>query len=261
MSGCSLLVDTSKLAGNGTGTSDAGVTDGAITQPDASADGGSVAATDAGGDALASTSDGGGSTFIDDFNRADGPVGNGWTQKTNGAFILSNGQAHANMGALSYRSALMYRPLDEDARDVQVSVVVTTPTFANVYPQLHARVQRATIAASDVLDSYGIVITGDPKTAVVFQQHGGGIGPTLGQIALTPALATNVPFRFRLRVVGASPVIVDAWVESTGPSGATLGHGTYSDSSGDQITGAGTVGISTDTDPLVIYDDFRRDTL
>lgn len=61
-----------------------------------------------------------GTTFVDTFDRPDGPVGNRWSEKLPGRFgILSN---ELTMQPGDYHDLLLLRPLEEESLDVELSV-------------------------------------------------------------------------------------------------------------------------------------------
>ena len=53
-------------------------------------------------------------TFLDDFARPNGQIGNGWIEKTSGAFALTGGAVQQSQGGI-YRNLFNSRPASEDA--------------------------------------------------------------------------------------------------------------------------------------------------
>jgi hypothetical protein len=158
-------------------------------------------------------------TFVDTFDRADSAeLGNGWTEKYPAAFsIQDNEVVMINTGTVDYHDAIAYRPVGEDQRDVEVALEFR-PLSPLTFPQVHARIQRDTIAQADTLDDYLLFVDGfaaSPGRAVIARQ-----APVAGQfecymlgIPFPSALEMNGRYRVRLRVVGAGPVTLTGSVD------------------------------------------------
>lgn len=204
--------------------------------------------------------------FFDDFTRADsGTLGRGWAQKTSGVFSIADGKALVQPWN-SYRSGLAYRPQSEDFDDVEVAADVLVPRFDGAFPQLHARILRATVDGQDTLDSYLIFAnctTISPRVYIASTRGTGGVESTMQLISLSEPLEESVPFRLRLRVTGQNPVRIEGTVERiNGATATVLGQAVWLDSSPSRLSSAGGVGMSNyvsnvaATSPFY-YDNFR----
>src|SRR5262249_18367544 len=139
-----------------------------------------------------------------------------------------------------YRDDLVSRPAAEDLRDVEVSIQFTVGHAPPGYPQIHARVQRSTIATPDTLDGYLLYIAGGLTQADITQQHGSVLPPPLATFALAPPLAVGMTYRLRLAVTGVAPVMLIGTVEQqAGSSWTTIGMTSTIDNTAGAIVTAG----------------------
>ncbi|MEO8876888.1 MAG: hypothetical protein ABI461_14940, partial [Polyangiaceae bacterium] len=132
------------------------------------------------------------------------------------------------------------------------------------YPQLHARVQEATVSEVGVVDSYLFYIEGNATTAVIARTHGAQVLNDLVDVTLTPNMVVGERYRLRFKVQGADPVSLDGIIEHfVSPNWMSIGEATFVHSDALRIDGPGTVGFSgsqDDTDPY-IYDNFTESPL
>jgi hypothetical protein len=160
-----------------------------------------------------------GSSFFDDFNRSDNAVmGNGWTEKFPAAFAIQNNEVvGTDTFPFDYHDTIVYRPVSEDRRDVEVGIEFRI--LPGVYfPQVHARVQRNTIAQPDTLEGYIFFVDGfapAPGQAIIAVQP-----PVTDQyecymlaIPFPSALQASDRYRLRFRVTGVNPVVLTGTVE------------------------------------------------
>lgn len=197
--------------------------------------------------------------FHDGFERADADVlGNGWTEKTAGAFALSAGRVvKAATATTSYRDNMVYRPAAEDTADVEASIEMTVDAAVQ-YPQLFVRAQRATIATANTYDGYLLYVANNPASAVLGRQRGTVFVVTLATITIDPPLDPAQRYRLRLAARGTSPVALDAWIERlAGASWIVDGEAHVMDADALRIESAGAVGFSANEAATPIYDDFR----
>src|SRR5690606_8711251 len=100
------------------------------------------------------------SYFFDNFNAPDSEtIGNDWTEKYPDAFSLVDNQLEGviTWSNIVYRDSIVYRPEDEDRRDVEVAMeFVRRP--GSEYAQVHARVQRDIVERPNFLESYILYI-------------------------------------------------------------------------------------------------------
>jgi hypothetical protein len=247
MSSCSLVVDLTGL------TSDAS----SDATNDVAAD---VAAFDV---ADVATSDGG-CVFFDDFNRStDGGIGNAWIAKQTG-FVLVNGtvqRSYAN--TFDYPDLIVRRPSSEDAVDVTASMEVTYGIDAGGFPQLHARIQEATVNLPDAIDSYLLFPSNGGTTNMTIARATGTSGYYgLATFPLGTPLELGSTYRFTLSVQGTTPVALSASVERfDGNIWTTIGAVTANDAASSRIAAAGSVGFSASNADLTsqfAYDNFCR---
>ncbi|MCI0400489.1 MAG: IPT/TIG domain-containing protein, partial [Gammaproteobacteria bacterium] len=157
--------------------------------------------------------------FLDGFNRPDNPnIGNGWTEKFPNAFSIQNNEiASIDTAPIDYHDTIVYRPLSEDRRDVEVGVEFRVLPGQS-FPQVHARVQRNTITLSDTMEGYGFFVDGfepAPGRAIISIQP-----PVTNQfecymlaIPFPSALQASERYRLRFRLTGANPVVLTGIVE------------------------------------------------
>src|SRR5690606_26594345 len=122
----------------------------------------------------------GSTSFFDDFNRPDGAsIGNGWTEKFPNAFSIQNGEVISiDTNPIDYHDTIVYRPVSEDRRDVEVGLEFRVLPGMN-FPQVHARVQRDSLAQPNTLEAYLLFVDGFeplPGRAIIAVQQ-----PVTGQ--------------------------------------------------------------------------------
>lgn len=188
--------------------------------------------------------------FTDDFARADSTaVGNGWSEKNDEAFVISASSAMKLRSELNYRDNLVYRT-ERDVLDAYVSAVFDVAVAPPGSPQVHARIQRDTVAIATTLDSYLVYVEdGSLTQATIARQRGAVYSVRLARFTFEP-LQAGVTYRLRLRVAGVDPVMVEAALDRVEEGGTfrTIGHATTTDATPDRLTTAGLVGFSGDTD-------------
>jgi hypothetical protein len=174
-----------------------------------------------------STSDEGGTSestggsvaeFFDPFDRPNGPdLGNGWIEKTPGAFRILDEQVEFDtVNGEDFRDNLFYRPLAESLLDVEASVVVdfvADDPFG--FPQLHTRVQADDVATLGSLTSYVVFVDSDDPLdprLTVNRIAGGAFGPG-DSVSIAPPPVAVETYRLRSRVTGTDPVTVEGFFE------------------------------------------------
>jgi hypothetical protein len=204
--------------------------------------------------------------FRDDFARPDtvtGLGGNAWRERSR-AFRLDEGTAVRlnDNGASSYRTNIATRPDGESVLDVDVSVEVLLIQPVGSYPQLHARVQPASLSTAGGLDSYVFFLNADfagGKTFTIARQRGDGAYVTLKDFEVNDALPAMSRLRLRLLVTGTSPVSLQGTVEVKDTGGfVQVGKESTSDASPSRIETPGVVGISAagEASGAYAYDNF-----
>jgi len=245
---CSLVVDLSTLG------SDAGV------GPDAAETGApDVIVPEASSDASAYS-------FSDDFNRADGSIGNGWVVK-NPSFDLASGHmVRDKVSSLDFLDLLVHRPTTEAVLDIHASMVVVLSGAdggGGSWEQIHVRIQPSTVDAIGRLDDY-----------MMFPHGGGANSIDIGRNRITSSayaivttftlsspMVAGAVYRFTLSATGASPVVLFGSVERLdGPSTWTLiGSAQTQDLDPSAVTTPGVVGFSASNADLTgayTYDDY-----
>ncbi|MGH3739890.1 MAG: beta strand repeat-containing protein [Micromonosporaceae bacterium] len=204
-----------------------------------------------------------GGTFFDDFNRADNALlGNGWAEKTPGAFSLTgNGVSKAPTGT-GFADNLVYRPASENLLDVEASVDVRFTSLPPGYAQLFVRGQTGTIATAGTFSGYLLFTDNDPGRALLSRIENGAFMP-LAQLTINPGLNTTDTFRLRLAATGTDPVVVAASVERfTGTAWSVIAQATVNDTAATRYATAGTVGFTGYGEGGVYtYDNFTRTSL
>lgn len=224
-------------------------------------DGGVEASTDASDGAPDAPNDGDAAApgFLDDFMRADADaLGNGWTEKTPGAFGLSSGTVVKVATATSYRDNMVFRPQSEDARDLEISVEIRTASVIE-YPQIFVRAQRLTLESPNTYDGYLLYVPNDATQMILGRQRGSAFVVTLAQFTVTPAFDPDSVHRIRLAARGTSPVMLDAYAERRAPNGNwdVIGEVHHADADSLRIESPGAFGFSANEAPTPIYDNFR----
>ena len=229
---------------NTSSTSSSGGSSGTPSEPDAGAP------VDAGGDAP--TLIGGGTDFLDDFNRADGvDVGNGWIEKVDSFSILKGQTRQSGVG--SYRDLIVRRP--EAALDVELSINVTHNRDIGD-PALYARMQ-PTSSNLGTLVSYSFFAIRD--FVEIDRDEGSKDQYTvLASQTLAEPIVAPYAYSLSLKVTGTNPVVIVATMkDANGNVKATLN---YSDSSPGRITQPGAVGFGSGDALDARFDDFKRIT-
>ena len=200
-------------------------------------------------------------TLFDNFDRADNPViGNGWIEKSAGAFALAGGRVQklATPGS-DYRNNVVYRQGSEDVLNVEASTEFRLLGTPIGYPQLLVRGQANTIAGANQLDGYLLYMNGSTSSAVIARQRGTNYDVPVSIFGLSQALNTNDTYRLRLSVQGTNPVRLTAYIERLN-SGVwqLIGQASYDDYAADRISTAGTVGFGGFEENTYAFDNFRR---
>lgn len=159
--------------------------------------------------------------FYDDFNRADNTnLGNGWSEKaadvySRDVFSISGGRVVATSSVpYAFNNNITYRPVAEDAQDVETSVeFIRTAAADPRYPQVHARIRRDDVAVADSLLSYTAFFYDEiPQGLVVTTVVNGG-ECYLAKYDLTEPLVVGDRYRIRYRIAGGNPVRMMMYLE------------------------------------------------
>lgn len=201
-------------------------------------------------------------SFVDDFSRADSDsIGNGWIEKTSAAFFLEGAQASKQSFNTDYTNSLVYRPAAEDMLNVETSVQMRLRSSSPGYPQLVARLQSSTAAASGSFTGYILYVDGSNTLAYLGRQNGSSL-TSLAGLDISPALTTTDTYRLRLRVSGTTSVQIQAFVERlNGATWQIVGQASYTDTSGQRVSTAGSVAFGGYTENAYTYDNFTRNDL
>jgi hypothetical protein len=249
--------DEPALTGPGTsgssgtsGTSGTTGHDHPTTPEGGSSSGSSGGAPDAGDASIDAT----GPTFTDDFQRANGAVGNGWFEKTPGRLELVNGAVRQNAKGL-YKNLFVARPTSENLRDVLVQVTVSFPT-ASADPGVFARIQ----SGSEVQDRFfAYSLYADGANDLFISRDDGTSFTDMGSSVISPPLVPGQLYRLSLQATGDNPVRLVGSVAKT--DGTVLATITANDASSSRIAAAGAVGFGSSVSQNGTWDDFRRVTL
>jgi hypothetical protein len=219
--------------------------------------------------------------FADYFNRTDSAtIGNGWTEKNPAAFALAGGQiTSVDTTPLDYHDNIVYRTATgEDQLNVETAIEFRRVNTTSRFPQLHARVQRNTIAQADTLGSYILYFEDNlpsPGALAIAVQPALTNQPEciMTTIPLPQALDLVSRYRLRFRVTGAFPVQLTGIIERFDGSAwqvmaqGTMNHDNNTPRNADPycpytsvpaaITTAGTVGFAKYFQPADVYDNFH----
>jgi hypothetical protein len=242
--GCTLTTDLDGLTSSGVTTPDSAAIDASVVDTGTN-DGGQHG--DAGlGDASADA------RFVDDFNRADGPLGNGWLEGVPGTYLIKSNGVSVQGAGLGFEKNYAYRPADPAFRDIEASIEFTPTSLPPSYPQVQARATPGaafTGYAAAVSDATDKINWGRGRPGDVFFQ--------LGETTLSEAIVVGERYRLALSVSGVSPVHIAITLERATVDGWTaIGGGATDDTANDRITEAGMFGFSVDGDPNYTFDNF-----
>jgi hypothetical protein len=213
----------------------------------------------------ATNSDGGGTdgganptSFYDDFNRPDGPVGNGWLTNSPNVWRISGNSLDIRGSGLDFQADHLYRPLNPSWRDVTVSVEIVLTGLPPDFPQIHAR----TTPSSDY-PGYLCALTddADSKTLAWGRQSGNDQFDIYSTVTLNETLQTNVTYRMTFTVTGDNPVHFSAQLARKTMNGTfkPIGSGESDDTNDNRISTAGQVGLSTYNNGNYSYDELHVD--
>lgn len=188
-------------------------------------------------------------SFVDDFERADGPIGNGWALKTPAAFSIASGGVREDLEGVGW-NLLVQRPTAENALDVEVSASFTFASGLDD-PSLYARLQ----PESDQPDRFvGYRLRIGATLIELTLGYSGGVQP-LAKENLLPSLVVGRSYRLYLRTSGTDPVVVQAAV---GLSDGTIFRSVLAESaSANRIVIPGRTAFSSSSKSGCRWDDFR----
>jgi hypothetical protein len=207
------------------------------------------AGVDASGEAAAALP-----TFVDDFARADGTIGNGWIEKAAGKFGLIAGAAQQKQNGI-YRNGFVSRPASENALDVLLQATVTFPV-ATADPCVFARIQPGSDAPNTF---YGYSAYADGANDFYVSRDDGNTFTDMGSSIISPPLIVGATYVISLQVTGTNPVHLVGSL--TKPDGTVLASIAANDASPKRIMTAGSVGFGSSASLNGRWDDFRRVTL
>lgn len=191
-------------------------------------------------------------TFVDDFNRANGGIGNGWIERAAGAYGI-NGGAVAQGAEGPPPALLVLRPQTEEVADVEVSASIRFPK-AESDPGIYARIQNT---AANQLNAYSFYLW-SPTEAEIAREDLTQTTP-LARFTISPPMNVGDTVRLVFRVTGDTSVRLEASVVDG--AGALRGSTIFQDSTASRIGRAGTVGFGGPGSLGARYDDFKRVTL
>jgi hypothetical protein len=198
--------------------------------------------------------------YFDSFDRPDNAVlGDGWIEKSPGAFSILNAAAGKNQISTGYRDNIVYRPTSEDLLDAEASLEIRLLNNAIGYPQVFVRVQADSVATANTLDGYILYMDNSLDRAVLGRQRGSAFVTPLATVFLTAPMNTTDVYRLRLRAEGANPVALDAWVErQNGTAWDILGQASVVDAAANRVATPGAVGFGGYVESTYAFDNFNR---
>lgn len=193
-------------------------------------------------------------TFADDFQRADGAPGNGWTTKA-GGFTVTGGGLRETSKSTAYSEPLFLR--SDSVLDVEVSVTMTFGSDIASWRGLIARAQPSSLEPGTI-ETYWLKVNAASISVDRFSATptNTSFGPGTDVAKFSPQLAPGQTVRLTLRVRGSAPVTLEGAAVSM--DGNVLGHVHGEDTSATAIASPGIVGISgVPSVDTTTWDDFR----
>jgi hypothetical protein len=189
--------------------------------------------------------------FHDDFDRPDGPVGNGWIQGDAARYEIVNDEVPVTGGGFAFQSDYLYRPASPDALDIEASIEFTLRSLPPELPQVHVRVTR------EKSHCYAV---GVPANDSFFWGRCAPQGDfdQMGAQDLSEELAVGKTYRLSIAATGTNPVHLVMKVERAGAGGTftPIGVAEADDATPKRVAETGMFGISANGDPNYTYDDF-----
>ncbi len=254
---CSLGFDGDSFH-DGSSTSSGAVTDAGDARDRQSSASSASSGSSGGGDGSTSK-DGSPPTFFDDFNRADGPLGNEWQMESPSAFEIVGGRVKFKAPDYDQEHAKNTRPSGEALLDVRASVEVMLPsTTVHGSPAL---IVRAKLPIVNGNPGYRLEVYAPDKAAL--NRYAPGQGNFEDVFPLSPPIGANEPVRLVLTAVQAGadpmgPVNLEAMVVRVS-DGVVLGSRSRVDSGGGRFL-SGVVGFTDDSccgkAPGELFDNF-----
>lgn len=192
---------------------------------------------------------GSGLPFFDDFNRPDSTVlGNGWIEKIPAVFEISNNTAIETTVPTNWLDNMAYRPPLEEVIDSEIIMgwsVSAVPVGLESDFAVLSRIQSATAATPGEWESYFFYLSAN--SGMVLGRSNASSQSFLFFEAFQGVIDTVSNYRYRLVTTGASPVHIEAYVESFNGSTWDIEHSiTHDDSDAAALTSAGVSGFHSD---------------
>lgn len=188
--------------------------------------------------------------FTDDFNRANGPVGNGWLDPK-ASYRIEDDHLPVNGNGWGFQANTLYQPKRADALNVKASVEYTPLSLPPNYPQVHVRAQPG--------DDFKCYAVGIPQDDTIFfgRCAPGGNFTDLGDQKLDENVVVGRTYRLSISTTGTSPVHLTMTLERKTDRGfMIIGQKSVDDAAAERVTEPGAFGISGDTNPNWVYDNF-----
>lgn len=183
--------------------------------------------------------------FFDDFQRPNADdVGNGWIEKTPESFAVIDGGIRRVGSTGLYPDNLVYRPegdwLDTEAT-VEFSWLDLSVNFGS--PQCGLRIQMEDIQTAGSLTGYLLFVHGSTGNLMLSRQIAGSFTQEY-TAEITPPFEVGTSYRFRFRVTGSDPVILDGYLEQLVAGVWTLHSEVHGmDDAAERITTPGTFAV------------------
>lgn len=198
--------------------------------------------------------------FIDDFDRPDGALGNGWVEHTDSVFAIQN-HLVTRVTRGDWTTNHVSRPTAEHRRDLEIAIEFTvTDGSMPDWPQIFTRA----VPSPDFVGYYVWVDEG-PSTVErpleLARKPADMSWWTAMNSMMVPPAVVGGRYRLRMRTTGAHPVHAQAWYEiwdgSAWDSSRTI---SADDDAPDAMIDAGAWGFSghtgTGTNGPYTYDNF-----
>lgn len=195
-------------------------------------------------------------TFVDDFARADGAVGNGWSVKGPGSFVIAGGSV-LTMPSGVYDQPILFRE-GAAGPDVEVSADMTFGSNITSWQYLFARVQPISDQPGK-LWAYGLQVNAGSVSLMILSSDGNVTGwGSLARESLESTLLVDTAYRLTLRVMGTDPVVVEGALSSA--DGTLIRSVKGTDRGSYRIVSAGRVGLGWGLGDTK-WDDFKLTNL
>jgi len=181
------------------------------------------------------------SGFTDNFNRADGALGNNWVLEDSTAYSISGNKVVINVGTnTTFQTRFARRPSTEAVENQKASIEVTKIGASLGYETLAVRMHATN-------DTGYILFINDSSTTISLARVINGVVTIVENATQSTGFSDGDTIRMNLQVSGTGSTVslvysVERWTGSAWSY--TVTERTYNDTHVDRITSAGVAGFS-----------------